>query len=430
MVNITQAGKAQSWTVALLSRDRINQLIQFSFLTFLFFMPFPHTPTIRAIALGLAIVGWILNMALFEGFRLEKNPLTLWISIYFLIAVASALFSIEPWQSLKALKGDLLVFVLTYLLIIGNFKTFKDNKRILLCFVISSSLLSLVSLGGFLYYGMTFFEIHHLWISRVDLAFHLVFYIPIVLGTFFLEKGLITRLLLTVVIPLQFLLVYLGDRRTALIAALLGAIFLLWGLRRYLIIAGFIGVFVLSILFFPGRYASIFYLRTFTADKISGRYEIWMGTYELIKERPLLGHGYGWRKFQAVIEENYVHGKKEEDAEIKVFLRDKGARTNAHNLLLQITFETGILGLAAFLLLWVQVIRVLFNGLKNIYEVNADWKDHRAFLFTILSTFISYHALSSMFSLGSGVSGVLIWASMGLAVSGSRRGSEHGLDKG
>ena len=53
------------------------------------------------------------------------------------------------------------------------------------------------------------------------------------------------------------------------------------------------------------RYSSLSSHETYTTNQgLSQRISVWQGTIDVIKDRPFLGYGYGWKKLATVINEN------------------------------------------------------------------------------------------------------------------------------
>lgn len=96
------------------------------------------------------------------------------------------------------------------------------------------------------------------------------------------------------------------------------------------------------------RFASVIDV-TETSNK--GRIEIWKDTLNSIKKHPVLGVGFG--NFPIVLQQDVSTGKK-------------GA--SAHNIYLDIWAETGLPGLAAFLLIFYEIGRTAFGVFRNSGE--------------------------------------------------------------
>lgn len=192
---------------------------------------------------------------------------------------------------------------------------------------------------------------------------------PIALGVFLywpLPKK--AFYLLGAVLVLGIGLVGMSAVRTALMCVMLVTFFQLFPyLWKRKLLAG--SVLIAAVLFggivfqpqierLAPRYLSVFSEQTYKTDaSLVERYAIWKGTYELIQERPLLGYGLGWQKMTQVIHQEgfYERWKSSPDElmntwAVKYFVNGPGGE-NPHNLVLQILFEAGLLGLVCYL--WV-----------------------------------------------------------------------------
>jgi O-antigen ligase len=108
-------------------------------------------------------------------------------------------------------------------------------------------------------------------------------------------------------------------------------------------------IFILLISFSPG--VSERAVTAFRGGGDSGRYELWKGAFDMIREHPFLGKGIG--TFMAFFQD-YVQGR--------------GAMY-AHNCYIQIWAETGIFALLFFLIF---VGTVLWGGLKMIRQTPCE----------------------------------------------------------
>ena len=87
------------------------------------------------------------------------------------------------------------------------------------------------------------------------------------------------------------------------------------------------------------------------------RASIWFGVIDMIKERPIIGHGYGWKKIALVAKDNgYLDNRWDKSGRTHLyFTSSRIRRGKPHNLPLQILFEVGFAGLVAFVFFWCTV---------------------------------------------------------------------------
>lgn len=173
----------------------------------------------------------------------------------------------------------------------------------------------------------------------------------------------------------------LAQSRTPVLAVALAAVAMLFALRRWrpllalgaaLLLAG--GGLALKQPQIAERFASTFdpatYARAFDTDHfkptegLAARLPIWAGVLEIGAARPWLGYGFGWKKLAGVaVDDGHVArwAARPDDA----FAREQAwyfalppSKVNPHNLYLQIYFESGLLGLAAYATLLLVLFRL------------------------------------------------------------------------
>ncbi len=135
-----------------------------------------------------------------------------------------------------------------------------------------------------------------------------------------------------------------------------------------------------------------------------GRTENWGNALSLIKERPVLGYGYGRKIYGHVYTERFGE------------LRFKGHRLkipHAHSGYLDRLFANGIIGLLLFL--WIPV--TVFAGLiRQVIRQREDWIVARAILLSLAGTFFYLFA-----DIHDGVQWGLMWVFMALALRLSQK---------
>jgi O-antigen ligase len=117
---------------------------------------------------------------------------------------------------------------------------------------------------------------------------------------------------------------------------------------------------------------------------------IWTGVLQLVKDRPILGYGCGWKKLPwAVRDSGYSEKWKDTDPAAYYYFitatKLQYGEVNPHNLPLQIAFEIGITGLVLFLWLWGTVMFKL--GWLVRHPVS---KNNRSFALASIGILIAY----------------------------------------
>lgn len=192
------------------------------------------------------------------------------------------------------------------------------------------------------------------------------------------------------------------------VLALAGSLFLLglvWVLRNrkktaFILFAAVMAIFCLVFATLVPKSETLKRLTDFSlqSETIKNRLIVWQVGLEGIKEKPLLG--WGPENFESVFSLYY-------DPAIS-----KGSGTNifdrAHNVFIDTAASQGLLGLAAFILLWLGVVccikyQVLSIKQKNIlYALMFAYFVHNFFFFDLSSTYVMLIILFGLVSVTSG----------------------------
>jgi O-antigen ligase len=139
------------------------------------------------------------------------------------------------------------------------------------------------------------------------------------------------------------------------------------------------------------RYKTLLSTDTYTTDQgLTNRLGLWQVVIEFIKERPINGYGYGWKKLAWLVQEKNTDEfwKARPSSAYNYYVEDAQlmyGRINPHNLVLQIAFEIGIAGLVIYIWLWVTVIEKMYK----IIRAGLDPDSHR-FVLGSIGVIISY----------------------------------------
>ncbi len=289
--------------------------------------------------------------------------------IFGLVWVGLALMSsaLNPWTSgaLPAFLGGYLWWALgpfTFAALAGSLEDL-DNfaavdfarkfRRIAWILLIGASLIAASQyIYGWKLHGIQVIPSEHrariLFSHPLSLAYILLLYVP--LSVALLLQHPRSRLILAVAGALLFLLFVSSSRSVQAVLALLGGVFVLFGLRGRLRLIAMGVFFSLGVLVattdnpIRGRFISTLEQKE---DRQQTRYAddriaFWAVHWDMFMEKPLVGHGLSYR--QDYLDRYYnAHG-----------LMELEKKYPAHNLFLQILVNTGVFGL----LLWLARIGV------------------------------------------------------------------------
>lgn len=183
----------------------------------------------------------------------------------------------------------------------------------------------------------------------------------------FFQTGRATRITIAVAGALAFAGIVVSGTRGAMLAAVAGFAVLFFARPRLLLIAVPVAAIVFFILPAGMRYhvQSIFDPKTY-AERIGSvqyRFRGWEITSDMIRERPLLGFGYGWKTYETIYP-RYAEGKEFYEKDMP----------HAHNNLLEIVVEMGAFGgllFAAYQLGLIWLALQLWRRRREIPE--AHW---------------------------------------------------------
>jgi len=319
----------------------------------------------------LGILFWILKRCF--GYRtsgrfrlVPTTPLNKVIAAYLVVNALATIFSVDHALSTRALYCKTLKFVLIYFMVV---ETIVDKKRLRnICLVLMSSALLMIADAIVQYHSGVDFLRGHGWArltvsfaSANDFAAWLIIVIPIFSGILltpstqlFPRKIKWGLLMVTILLLLCLLFTYSRGAWFGILFATVLAIG--YGITRVsvrqkmktlLLVLGLIGVVAILPQSVKGKISEVEYLDsrsretimerlTLIQDSASIRGQLWHEAFSIVEDFPLLGTGLNTYSRVAPA--------------YKVF---DGGGGYPHNSFLQMTAETGLLGLGAFL--WILV---------------------------------------------------------------------------
>ncbi len=318
----------------------------------LFILFFEHTNTTAAVLYLFPLVLWIIRMVLTRNFRLIRTPISLPILAFVFMAVISAAFSMDHWYSFRELRGEILKQALLFILVANTIRKPYQIRNLLIGLFAGALYMSIVGIVGY-YAGWTVYEGRTIsWYSNksyTSLGCYLAINVALVLAIVYFERNrtrIFWLLSMTAVFVCCILLTF---TRGVWIAVGIAGSFLSVARKK------FIGLLVLAMMIFflavfpnpfRDRLISITDLRNYSVPGaiLSDRVLSWKSALDMIRDRPLIGIGYGPKLFEEVYPRYLYPGAKE-------------PMSYAHNLFLDITVQMGIPGLIIFLWLIISYFR-------------------------------------------------------------------------
>lgn len=335
-------------------------------LAYLFLVPFPsHTATARAGTLGAALILWVLALASEHSFRWRRWSIDRWVLAYVIVVVTSTLISADLMESVRQFRSSGLKHLAVYLLVTEQLRRGADVHWLLATSLASSSLIALYGYWSFWWLGITsdgrpvsVFFYHN------DLSHYLLLPSLILVWYLIRERDWALRPAWGALLVFHLGLLVLVQTRASMVAFVTASGVMALTLRRRLLtflLACILGVALPLGILGDGRmwdrYGSIFRWETYATEQARMRGEAWRTTLRLIESRPLLGYGYGWKGFRT-----QVLALGPEDPAVP------GGVIHPHNIFLEIAFESGMLGLVAFLGLWLNVVVLALRNIRQRAE--------------------------------------------------------------
>ncbi len=390
---------------------RLDLLIEGGILLFIllfpvkaFVVPTSTISILKWMALYIPLILWILKMSVRRDFSLVRTPIDRPLLLYAVVVVASLLYSIDRMETLSGIRGSFIKAAVLYLVILNNFQTIQKTKRLAIAF--AASFLITIGVGFYNYqlgeYNiaggiMAFANEHHNIMGKI-----LGGSFPFLLLTFSMAKKQIWKGVTFLLIILGLFGIFMTLSRATWAGAVVA--FLIWGMHqnRKLTFSALV-LFLFSLFTFgPDPVAERFARLETQINTMSGRTPIWEVAIKQLKERPLLGYGYGLNIFTKVYEEGRDHEPGEEPNV-----------PHEHNLFLALLIQTGLVGTLLFL--WI-FIKTLVLIVRAVYSMAAGWD--RDILIVLMSGMVGeyfVHAMADRNNVGNWA--LPLWAMIAIAMA-------------
>lgn len=330
-----------------------QRLVEGAILGLAFFSPWSIAGAQIVLVLGL--IAWVAKLIVSPGRGLVRTPLDLPILVFLGIELLSALLSSERMTGLRALGEEWIV--LLFFLVANNIRRRELARRALDLLIAATAIVSLYAIwqhfaGWDLYRQRPLIPTGKVFEATGLFSHHLTFggYVMLVLltsGSLFLwgTRGRRRVALGLASLVLSLALVWSYARSAWL--GMLGGIWAIGFLRgRKTLILGLVGVLVVGgflLLFQPSICLQVQSAAKILQDPMaeSQRVQMWSTSLKIIRDHPLLGAGLGQMRRSLVAygcDLGYGH---------------------PHNDLLNVAANAGLLGLGAFLWIWVAFMRMV-----------------------------------------------------------------------
>ena len=350
----------------------------------------PLVPTMAAVGLSLlCLFSMIVYAVRTDGFRFKFDGIGFFIILFIAVYLIAGITSFSMIKSLS-IWAIYFVFMAMYFIIINSVNTEKLLRGILVCFVLSGLLVCLYGIAQYLFGWNTaqawmdedmFSDIKMRIYSTLGnpnvLGEYILLSLPASIGLMWINKNPASKIVYAGISAIMFAALILTFSRGCWIGILFAAVIFitfaagkLWGL-------GLIALPVLPMILpesIINRFASIGDMKD---SSTSYRVYIWMGTLAMIRDFWVSGIGMGQEAFTQVYPFYSYNGI---------------VAPHSHNLFLQILVESGIAGIAVFLLIIFFYLRKVMVG----YQVGGKG-DNLSTMMTAITAGICGFLVQGMF---------------------------------
>jgi len=341
--------------------DRIFELLKQSIPIlmgiFLFFNPFPHTTTIKEVCFYLSAFIVLLLLVFKKVIFSFKTPLSMPFALFTIWVFVGLFFALDKAGSLHDFYAHLLKYMAIFYIIV-NFYNSKERLITLSWIIIISG--TVFSIGG----------IYHFYVLQgnplltkftpclPEIPVNLIGITTITatmfaLHHFFGEKHLYGRIVsLICLIPL-YVMTFLTQARATLMAMIIASVVLLFKKKKVLIAC-------LGITLTIAGANPVIRSRLINANLITSlRMDINYVTFEIIKDFPVMGIGFGMETYRSSIDLTAYNER------VPVKYRHTPPYNDPHGMLPNIAVRTGLLGLVLFLNILFAFSRMCWGNISR-----------------------------------------------------------------
>jgi O-antigen ligase len=324
---------------------------------FIFLNPFPHTTAIKEICFyGSVIITFTLICLKKVDFSFQ-SPLTLPFSLFMAWAFIGLFFAIDPENSIHDFQTHLLKYVVFYYIIINYFNS-RERLYWLSGVIIVSA--AIFSTGQIVYFygllGNAFSTKLVTGLSEVAVNWVGIIAVPAVIFSLHqitTANRLNTKIASLICLFPTFVICFLTQARSAVLALLLSVIILFFKNKKFLIACLGIVLILIAMTSIKDRFTE--------PDRSSVlRFGTYCITYEMIKDHPVMGIGFGM--------ETYGNRKFVDLEAYKKRIPEKyrgNILTDPHSMLFSVAVRTGLIGLALFLYILFVPFRMSWSCIRR-----------------------------------------------------------------
>lgn len=406
-------------------------LIKVFLFIFVFLQPISRVTSIKESAFVIMLVLFCVK-SVKRGLRIDyKDRIIQGLILLTAVCVISSVLSPYPLDSLNFLRKGLFYQLAVFIVVINEFDGMEAIRPLVYALLGGFAVLSLM---------IVFTRPPGALLNWLDATTHgdkllqgyslfATFYIPLALAYLYSSRGgAAMKAVFIAIISMEFVLSILNNHRGQIIAIVVSMAVITVLAKRYkALVAGLAVTAVISaaLLFIKpdsfDRYKTIVMPDSYVTktvrpsgsveyEGLTDRLSIWKGTLDMIQDRPFIGYGYGWKKIAYAVRDGGWLDRWDKESRTYGYFSERGyGSASPHNLTLQILFEVGIIGFAAFLFFWSAVVwRALAQAGKDHGE------GARLLVYCVVGVLVSYALINLVNGLWEEVHGILMMTFAGM----------------
>ena len=338
--------------------DLLNQAVPVLMGIFIFFNPFPHTTSIKEICFYSSFF-IVLILIYFKKIDFSfRSPLTLPFVLFVIWVFIGLFFALDKGNSIHDFRAHLLKYMALYYILINFFNSRKLLEILSWVIIISATIFSI----GEIYYF--YFMLDNSFFTKLvpglpEISVNRIGFITVTVALFSLHHIIIGSNLYVKTISFICLfplciLSFLTQARSTVAALFLSVIILCFKNKKILIAC--LGIILIVIYISPLKNRFI-HANPITALRLDINYT----TFEVIKDFPIIGIGFGIQTYKnANLIDLNAYNKK-----VPVKYRQKSIHTYPHSMLFSIAVRTGLIGFALFLYILFMSFKICWNCIRH-----------------------------------------------------------------
>ena len=334
--------------------DWLNKSVPFLMGLFFFINPFPHITAIKEICYYLSVF-IVISLLLFKKRDISfESPFMIPVGLFFIWTFLGLFFALNKNNSIHDFYAHFIRYILIYYILINFFKSKKTISAISWVIIVSSSIFSI----GVLYY---YYVILEKALSKRLVGFTqdpvsvigviAVFASIICINNFLNETKLYRKIILLICFLSLLSLSTLSQTLSIFIALYSSIIIIFFNNKKVLIAVSAVILIIFILTPFKSRFIS-HYNQPLAALRVSPDYD----TFEVIKDYPIMGIGFGMETFKKNLNLKKYHER------VPKRYRENFIYADPHNIFFDIAVRLGIVGFVLF-------FYIIFAFFKMCWEV-------------------------------------------------------------